>query len=832
MPFTEITQNNGTGDPIKSKSPNTFVGFDRETHETHNTISDSEKNIAGQLLKDMPSGTVAHCYDYNSDPIKYGELTLTHTFIVHKKSVFVISNDDGATLHKLNSDYAKKIPKEELKFAAEALLKKKNHTKLPMHQKVYRLFQNDETGDTVSLTHSFIIIEGIIYALSGTGHAMRGGFGKVDAAVNIDTNELVAIKFSNKKVNQEFTQDEIQLTQAAGSLIGSAIKRKRSEKEVTQSVMVMPFYQYTLTTFIAAFSKTPEFFLKPTDHQIDRNAWKSRVFLTIFLKLIRAFEKLSELNMVHRDIKPDNILINFFTASGEPIILSKIEVAFSDYGFSKSIPAGETKIRSDKATGTPDFMPPEIAQVVEGETLAVKSPPPEGYCYSAQTDIYALGRTFEVAIENFSLTRSDSTLCLLIELMTNSSPEARLTDTLYIKVLLLHLLRCYSDTPADTKSSSLEDTYESKIKTPEISELIIDLMYNFNLNKRLLSPKLFSLIVALEKDLLLNNSEKLGQFLEFLKKIISKNLLKKTEDYEIFLSFYQKYNSHHEEIILALAKLGFSPNDIFGTLQPHISSLAEDFNSDDAAKNDKAKNFLNLLKNKNNIAFLKKQSDFEAVFYNYQALTKEKFKILCFVLDLTQGVFCNQNAADELLSSLLDLEKNSLSKDEPTRNKARLFSAWLENPENLDYLRGRPASKVSCYNYLLSIYKNCDNSFERLLALMKNHSKTQLLFLLATCSNAEIFSSLDDILPVLENVNEQQMSVLVSMNFNLCSTQSNNNALLKSQYIDQLREYINELKGILQLPITTSVVSASFTANMNRNPPPVEASRVTPFTAP
>lgn len=101
----------------------------------------------------------------------------------------------------------------------------------------------------------------------------------------------------------------------------------------------------------------------------DRSRELPKEIVPIVVKIARALHFAHQKGIVHRDIKPDNILLD---AEGEP--------AISDFGIAKSMAETSTLTREGRAIGTPYYMPPEQAN---GELEAI----------GPRSDVYALGAT-------------------------------------------------------------------------------------------------------------------------------------------------------------------------------------------------------------------------------------------------------------------------------------------------------------------------------------------------------------------------------------------------------------------------------------------------------
>ena len=95
---------------------------------------------------------------------------------------------------------------------------------------------------------------------------------------------------------------------------------------------------------------------------------KEKRALEIVREVARALDAIHSVGMIHRDIKPDNILL---TSAGE--------VKVADFGLTREVDDDAEMTQAGSAVGTPHYMPPE--QVRGENDLDIRS------------DLYALGAT-------------------------------------------------------------------------------------------------------------------------------------------------------------------------------------------------------------------------------------------------------------------------------------------------------------------------------------------------------------------------------------------------------------------------------------------------------
>jgi hypothetical protein len=119
-------------------------------------------------------------------------------------------------------------------------------------------------------------------------------------------------------------------------------------------------------------------------------------------KTARALDFAHKKGVVHRDVKPDNVLID---AEGEPYI--------SDFGIAKSMVEAPDLTRDGKALGTPFYMPPEQAN---GELAAV----------GPRSDVYSLGATLYHVLTGAPPFDAPTELLLLAAIVNKEpAPPAR-----------------------------------------------------------------------------------------------------------------------------------------------------------------------------------------------------------------------------------------------------------------------------------------------------------------------------------------------------------------------------------------------------------------------
>ena len=187
----------------------------------------------------------------------------------------------------------------------------------------------------------------------------HGAFGKVNIALDILSGHIVAIKSFNKK-NQNFPLHkilyEIKLLKKLRGNKNIINYFEHFETEKHFCIVMENVCGGNLLTAINKMTKLPE--------NLSKN---------IFKQLIQTIKYIHNNNIVHRDIKPDNILLELNNT-----------IKICDFGISKEIKHG--KLIND-ACGTPAFIAPEI----------LKDEPYDPY----KTDIWSCGVVLFAMITGF-----------------------------------------------------------------------------------------------------------------------------------------------------------------------------------------------------------------------------------------------------------------------------------------------------------------------------------------------------------------------------------------------------------------------------------------------
>ena len=211
-----------------------------------------------------------------------------------------------------------------------------------------------------------------------------GGMAVVYKAYDTRLERYVAIKF----IRQEALQDP------------TSLKRFQREAHIlaglshSNIVKVLDFGEYEGSPFLVMEYKPGE----TLKHHLGKPiAWKEAV--RIILPVVRALEYIHQQGIIHRDVKPSNILL---PAEGEAML--------SDFGIAKMISNsdGAPLTAMGVGMGTPEYMSPEQA---------------EGKEIDARSDIYSLGIVFFEMITGRAPFRADTPMAVVIKQISDPLPD-------------------------------------------------------------------------------------------------------------------------------------------------------------------------------------------------------------------------------------------------------------------------------------------------------------------------------------------------------------------------------------------------------------------------
>ena len=226
-----------------------------------------------------------------------------------------------------------------------------------------------------------------IEGLEGLVEVGRGGFGVVYRASQPSAGREVAVKVLagvdlDERDRTRFRREAL----AMGSLAGHPHILQLHEAGLTADGT-----PYLTMPFMAQWSLA---------HAMSPNGLPGTAALDVAVKLCGALEAAHHQGIVHRDVKPDNVL---FTAYGEPQL--------ADFGIARL--ANHTTTKTGSITASVAYAAPEV--------LGGARP-------SVATDVYSLGATFYSALAGapaFVEPEDESLLPILMRVTTEPPPDLR-----------------------------------------------------------------------------------------------------------------------------------------------------------------------------------------------------------------------------------------------------------------------------------------------------------------------------------------------------------------------------------------------------------------------
>ncbi|MFO1259297.1 MAG: protein kinase family protein [Gammaproteobacteria bacterium] len=174
-------------------------------------------------------------------------------------------------------------------------------------------------------------------------------------------------------------EHETKIMKKVGTLFGQFFNNEESGDKFTRQ-------KYTLQAFYP--DGTLENKLKDVDHMLASDKYY------LMLKTISAVQGLHERRILHRDIKPDNIML-----FGENTVAI-------DFNISVHIPRGKLEVKAGPI-GVDEYIAPEISKAKKGHTQCT---------YSTSTEVFSMGKMFE---RDFKINDP------FIQRMTAENPQER-----------------------------------------------------------------------------------------------------------------------------------------------------------------------------------------------------------------------------------------------------------------------------------------------------------------------------------------------------------------------------------------------------------------------
>ncbi|KAG2381446.1 hypothetical protein C9374_006435 [Naegleria lovaniensis] len=298
------------------------------------------------------------------------------------------------------------------------------------------------TSNSISLKTNVSVIEEIIPAqYSHIEHISKGGFGVVYKAFNLQKQKELAVKVIHIQDSSSFNlafQEALNMTKLTHPNIVPMYHAftPGNTSAICIEMELMKGSLYSL--FIAKKVMLSEKMLQQIAKQV-----------------CEALSWITEKQLLHRDIKPGNILVKDFNLEQETI-----QVALCDFGLAKSM----NDLTHNTVPGTQAFLAPELLDKTYAEN---------GRLFSPASDIFALGVTFyqlmtldsETFVGVKSMIEKDVTQFLKTALIEHNSQwqmySARFTQ-LVASMLQAHPSKRITSQDAIEMLSRLESTRPSE----------------------------------------------------------------------------------------------------------------------------------------------------------------------------------------------------------------------------------------------------------------------------------------------------------------------------------------------------------------------------------
>ncbi|BBM82377.1 serine/threonine-protein kinase [Candidatus Uabimicrobium amorphum] len=208
----------------------------------------------------------------------------------------------------------------------------------------------------------------------------EGGMGKVYKAVDTITGRVVALKFiSSQFITQNDHKRFFQEVRAISRLEHDNIVKLYEVGE-------QPTLYYAM-----------EYVEGKTLKDVHKLSYKQ--IADILRQVAVALDYAHEKNIIHRDIKPDNIILS-----------DKYQAKLTDFGLAKDTEIQSSISRTGNIVGTPAFLSPEQVQ---------------GAKVTPQSDIYSLGATLYYILTGQPPFRDESFVSLFFDILHTTPPSPR-----------------------------------------------------------------------------------------------------------------------------------------------------------------------------------------------------------------------------------------------------------------------------------------------------------------------------------------------------------------------------------------------------------------------
>ncbi len=263
------------------------------------------------------------------------------------------------------------------------------------------------------------------------GEIGRGGCGVVFRAHDPRLGRDVAIKIPRPEalVSEDMRQRFLREARAAGSV---------------DHANIVPIHEVgedgPISFIAAAYISGPSLatWLSHQQGQID-----AREAATLAATLADALEHAHGRGVVHRDIKPGNILLQPLTATADSPNLDDYVPKITDFGLAKLFESTEAATRTGSVIGTPLYMSPEQA---EGRLDEI----------GPATDIYSTGAVLFELLTGQPPLRGESDVDTLRRIVSDDAPLVRIARPRVPRDLEAICLKCLEKRPGQRYRSAAE----------------------------------------------------------------------------------------------------------------------------------------------------------------------------------------------------------------------------------------------------------------------------------------------------------------------------------------------------------------------------------------
>ncbi|MBE7467362.1 MAG: protein kinase [Planctomycetes bacterium] len=215
----------------------------------------------------------------------------------------------------------------------------------------------------------------------------QGGMGSVFKARQISLDRVVALKILSPKLAEDSTFCERFVKEARAVA-------KLNHPNIIVGIDVGKFGKYYYFAMEYVDGETALTRLR------DRGPFEEAEALTVATQIAHALDHAHKHGLVHRDIKPDNIML---PARGE--------AKLCDLGLAKKIERDASGTSTGAAVGTPHYIAPEQARGLDNVAITA--------------DIYALGGSLYHMITGRTLFKGENSTAIMTSHLTSSAPNVR-----------------------------------------------------------------------------------------------------------------------------------------------------------------------------------------------------------------------------------------------------------------------------------------------------------------------------------------------------------------------------------------------------------------------